>query len=100
MKPDEQITHCSSSVQQNQNQKDDKKEELKEMKSMIQSLTNTVKQLGDKVNSSLTFQSTTNQGFSNTRGRGKNQTHFCGGSSAPRPGFYNSSQTDSQAPPL
>ncbi|MCG7878258.1 MAG: hypothetical protein N0C90_18285 [Candidatus Thiodiazotropha endolucinida] len=44
------------------------KNELKEMKTMIQSLTNTVKQLENKVNSNQTG----NQAFSANRGRGKN----------------------------
>ena len=42
LKPDEQVTHCIAST--NQSQSDDKKE-LKEMKSMIQSLTDTVQKL-------------------------------------------------------
>ena len=45
LKPEEKVTQCISSVQQT-----DVKSDIKEMKSMIKSLTNTVKQLEKRVN--------------------------------------------------
>lgn len=95
MKPDEHTTHCKASVQQNEHQKDTNKE-LKEMKSMIQSLTSTVQKLENKVNSTQTFQGRNNQGFDNARGRGKSRAQFRGSSNAPRAPIYNSSQNSNQ----
>ena len=79
LKPDEQVTHCIAST--NQSHSDDKKE-LKEMKSMIQSLTDTVQKLESKVNSQ-TSNST------NTRGRGKSKQHFNNRQNAPQDRSYN-----------
>ena len=58
-----------------------------EMKTMIQSLTNTVQQVENKFNSSQIFQGTSNQGFNQNRGRGKQKSHYSGNSNAPNQGF-------------
>ena len=85
LKSESQTTHCHSSINQKQSKKEEKSEMI-EMKTMIQSLTNTVQQLENKFNSSQIFQGT-DQGFNQNRGRGKQKFHYRGYSNVPNQGY-------------
>lgn len=65
------VPHCSVSVDQKTENKD-----IKEMKSMIQSLTNTVQQLEEKVNSSQIVKPKEYNKGNSSRGRGKRQDDY------------------------
>lgn len=67
----ENVTHCSFSVEQKP-----EISELKEMKSMIQSLTNTVQQLEKKVDSSQVVKPNDFYKTHNSRGRGNRQEEY------------------------
>ena len=58
LKPEEKVTHSISSVRQA-----DEKSDIKEMKSMIKSLRNTVEQLEKRVNANQEFQGKNSQGY-------------------------------------
>lgn len=90
LKPEEKVSHSVSSVQQT-----DEKSDIKEMKSMIKSLTNTVEQLEKRVNANQEFQGKSNQGYYTNRGSQRNQTHYRGGSHTQSQGRYNSGQEQS-----
>ena len=85
LKPEEKVTQCISSVQQT-----DEKSDIKEMKSMKKSLTNTVEQLEKRVNANQEFQSKKGQGYNTTRGMRRNHTHYSGGSHTQNQGRYDS----------
>ena len=90
LKPEEKVTQCISSVQQT-----DEKSDIKEMKSMIKSLTNTVEQLEKRVNANQEFQCKSSQGYNTNRGMRRNQTHYSGGSHTQNQGRYDSGQEQS-----
>lgn len=98
LKTETNITYCNYSVNQKQNKKDDNNE-IKEMKSMIQALTNTVQQLESKVNSSQIVQDKSSQNFDNSRGKRKYQPHNRGSTNASRQNSYNCDQNYTQPPP-
>ena len=84
LKPEEKVTHSISSVQQA-----DEKSDIKEMKSMIKSLTNTVEQLERRVNANQEFQGKNSQGYNTNRGMRRSQTHYRSGSHTQSQGHYN-----------
>lgn len=67
------VPHCSVTVDQKEENKD-----IKEMKAMIHSLTNTVQQLEEKVNSSQIVKPKEYNKGNSSRGRGKRQDDYRG----------------------